>query len=107
MIVLTRVVGPRTLTAYRDMLEAVHGDPTCAEFDALPHDADEVTRHDAAQRLLPHILHLQQAHPAARDLRDAPRGASFAARIIGAAIEDLYNPAQLDVLKRLRPQDRP
>lgn len=102
LVVLTRVVGPRTLSAYRDMLEAMHEDPTCAEFDALAHDADEATRVDLAERLLPHIVHLQQSHPATHDLHDAPRGAAFAARMIGAAIEDLYNPAQVDVLRRLR-----
>lgn len=102
LIVLTRVVGPRTKAAYRDMLEAIHEDPTCAEFDGLPHDADEATRGDLTERLLPHVLHVQQSHPATRDLRDAPHGAPFAARMIGAAMEDLYNPAQLDVLARLR-----
>lgn len=89
MIVLTRVVGPRTLTVYRDMLEAMHGDPTCAEFDALPPDADEATRDDLAQRLLPQTLHLQQAHPAARDQHDAPRGAGLAAIARNAARQGL------------------
>lgn len=102
LVVLTRVVGPRTLSAYRYMLEAIREDPTCAEFDTLAHDADEATRRSLAERLQPHVLHVQKDHPATRDFHDAPRGAAFAVRMLGAAIEDLYNPAQVDVLQRLR-----
>ena len=54
-----------------------------------------------------HVLHVRETHPATLDLRDAPRGATFAARMIGAAIEDLDNPAQLDVLERRRPRGDP
>ncbi len=33
---------------------------------------------------------------------DAPRGARFAAEIAAAAVEELYNPAQVDVFRRIR-----
>ena len=32
---------------------------------------------------------------------DAPRGARFVTESVGAAMRELYNPAQLDVLRRI------
>ncbi|MGJ9424134.1 MerR family transcriptional regulator [Aeromicrobium sp. CF3.5] len=101
MVVLTCVVGPRSIAAYREMLARIHDDATCAEFDALAPDADESVRQDLAGRMHDHVLHLRETHPATRDFGDAPRGAAFAAQVVAATIEDLYNPAQIDVLNRL------
>jgi DNA-binding transcriptional MerR regulator len=101
VVVLSRVLGPRGRQVYADMMRETPDDPAGTELDHLPADADETTRHDLAERLAPHILAVRQAHPGLNDLRsDAPRGKRFADRAIDAAMLDLYNPAQLDVLRR-------
>ncbi|MEV6782933.1 hypothetical protein [Streptomyces sp. NPDC051098] len=65
------------------------------ELDQLPADADEPARQRLAERLVPYVRGLRVKHP------DAPRGRQHAARTIGKAITDLYNPAQVDVMQRL------
>jgi DNA-binding transcriptional MerR regulator len=100
--VMTRVMGPASRRAYADMLRNHSDDPTSKEFDALPADTDEQTRQDLAERMAPYVQALYDEHP---DLRapntDAPHGEAFAMKTIGKALRDLYNPAQLDVLRRI------
>jgi len=101
IVVLSRVLGPRGRQAYADMLRDTPDDPAATELDNLPADADEATRKDLAERLAPHIRAVREAHPGLTEARsDAPRGARFAEKAIDAAMADLYNPAQLDVLRR-------
>jgi DNA-binding transcriptional MerR regulator len=100
--VMTRVVGSAARQAYADMLRNQSDDPVNKEFDMLPADADEQSRQEIAERMAPHVRELFDEHP---DLRapnvDAPRGEEFAEKTIGKALRDLYNPAQLDVMRRL------
>jgi DNA-binding transcriptional MerR regulator len=100
--VMTRVLGPTPRQAYADMLQNQPDDPVNKEFDTLPADADERTRQDVAERWAPYVRELFDEYP---DLRtptaDAPRGEAFAKETVGKALRDLYNPAQLDVLRRL------
>ncbi len=100
--VMTRVLGPAARQAYADMLQNQSDDPVSKEFDTLPADADEQTRQDIAERWVPYIRDLFDEHP---DLRapnaDAPHGEAFAMKTIGKALRDLYNPAQLDVMRRV------
>jgi DNA-binding transcriptional MerR regulator len=100
--VMTRVLGSDTRQAYAEMLQNHSGDPVSKEFDTLAADADEQTRQDIAERWAPYVRELLDEHP---DLRvpgtDAPGGEAFAKKTIGKALRDLYNPAQLDVLRRL------
>jgi DNA-binding transcriptional MerR regulator len=101
VVVLSRVLGPRGLQAYADMMRSTPDDPAAVDLDNLPADADEATRKDLAERLVPHIRAVRAAHPDLDDSRDdAPRGKRFADRAIDAAMADLYNEAQLDVLRR-------
>ncbi|MEH3136866.1 MerR family transcriptional regulator [Mycolicibacterium neoaurum] len=101
VVVLSRVLGPRGRQAYADLIGDTREDPAATELDSLPADADETTRADLAQRLAPYIWQVRQDHPALREARsDAPRGAHFAQKTIADAMSDLYNPAQLDVLRR-------
>ncbi|MGW0161941.1 helix-turn-helix domain-containing protein [Mycobacterium sp. NPDC003323] len=103
VVVLTRVLGPRGRQIYADLIRDTREDPAAAELDALPADADEATRADLAERLAPYILSVREDHPGLVEVRaDAPRGESFAEKAIGDAMADLYNPAQLDVLRRAR-----
>lgn len=89
------------MDAYADLL---HGEPqpVARELDGLPADADESARRSLAERLVPYVRALRVEHPGLSDLAsDAPRGRQHTARTIGKAITDLYNPAQVDVMRRL------
>jgi DNA-binding transcriptional MerR regulator len=100
--VMTRVLGSAPRRAYADMLRNQSDDPVSKEFDALSADADEQTRQDLAERMTHYVRELFDEHP---DLRapftDAPRGEEFTKKTIGKALRDLYNPAQLDVMRRI------
>ncbi|MGV9799614.1 helix-turn-helix domain-containing protein [Mycobacterium sp. NPDC003449] len=103
LVVLSRVLGPRGLRAYADLLDDDADEPEVSAFDDLPADADERTRRRAAELLATHILATWAAHPGLREaMTDAPRGERFAQKAIAVALTDLYNPAQLDVLRRAR-----
>ncbi|ATL85230.1 MerR family transcriptional regulator [Streptomyces malaysiensis] len=104
IVVMTRILGPQGLRAYSGLLRSRPTYPLASKFAALPADADEQTRQDLAERTAPYVRALHAEHPGLRNAHaDAPGGAHFAAQTIGKAIEDLYNPAQLDVLRRLQP----
>ncbi|MBW0095297.1 MerR family transcriptional regulator [Pseudonocardia sp. KRD-184] len=102
VVVMTRVLGPVGLRAYADLLQEPAPDgPAGPEFDDLPPDADEPTRRDLAERLAHHLRALYVDHPdLAHPHTDAPGGAAFAAQTVGRAIRELYNPAQIDVMRR-------
>lgn len=100
--VMSRVLGPKGIAAYADLLKNPIIDPVGEEFDNLPADADEQTRVDLAERMVPFVQSLYRQHPGLITLpADAPRGETFATKTAGKAFHDLYNRAQLDVLRRL------
>jgi DNA-binding transcriptional MerR regulator len=102
VLVMNRVLGPQGRDAYAEVLRSVPAHPTDREFDTLPADADEDARQGLAERMAPHVRRIQVEHPRVLDLpADAPRGADAVNRIAAAAMRELYNPAQLDVLRRL------
>lgn len=101
IVVLTRVLGPKGMQVYADLLQNAPDEPVATAFDDLPVDADEPTRHDLAHRLAPYIRALYEAHPGLRESQtDAPGGARFVDATIADAMAELYNAAQLDVLRR-------
>ena len=101
IVVLSRVLGPRGRQVYADLIRDSREDPAARELDTLAADADEATRQGLAERLAPYIRSVRQDHPGLTEARfDAPRGARFAEKTIDDAMADLYNPAQLDVLRR-------
>lgn len=86
------------------MLRTVGQDPVLVEFTHLPADADETTRADLAARLPAAAARLPAAHLAVRDLTaGATIGRAAAERTIALAVEQLYNPAQVDVMERAQP----
>lgn len=102
VVVLSRVLGPRGMQTYSDLMRDPADDPASAEFDDLPADADEDTRQGVAERLAPFVRTLRDQYPGLTDTHsDAPGGARFAAETMVKAMKDLYNPAQLDVLVRI------
>ena len=102
-VVMTRVLSASGIEAYRDMVASHADGPAVVEFDHLPADADEPTRRDLAERLVPEVREVNAAHPGVVDAKSlAPTRANSAASVIDAALEDIYNPAQVDVLRRVR-----
>lgn len=100
--VMSTVLGPKGTEAYADLMKNPVIDPAGAAFEELPADADEETRAEVAERLVAFVHLLQRQHPGLRALpADAPRGEEFAKRTVGKAVEDIYNDAQVDVLRRL------
>ncbi|BBX09717.1 hypothetical protein [Mycolicibacterium gadium] len=83
------------------MMRQTPDDPAAADLDNLAADASEETRQALAERLVPYIRAVREANPGLDDSRaDAPRGKRFADKVIDDAMAELYNPAQLDVLRR-------
>ncbi|WP_181781405.1 helix-turn-helix domain-containing protein [Pseudonocardia pini] len=102
VVVMTRVLGPQGLQTYADLLQNTPVDPVDGDFDALAADADEATRQGVAERMVPFLRTLLDSNPGLRDLHaDAPGGARFARDTAGKAMQDVYNPAQLDVIRRV------
>ncbi|MFJ9084034.1 MerR family transcriptional regulator [Streptomyces sp. NPDC102384] len=100
--VLSTVLGPKGTAAYVDLMKNPVVDPAGAAFEHLPPDADEQTRADLAERMVPFVQSLQRQNPALKTLSaDAPRGEEFAKTTVGKAVQDIYNEAQVDVLRRL------
>ena len=83
------------------MLQNLPADPVNAEFDDLPAEADAPTRQAVAERLAPYARRLRAEHPGLSTMdSDAPHGARFVEQTVANAMQDLYNPAQLDVVRR-------
>lgn len=98
IVVLTRVLGPQGLRTYSELLQSYQATPEAAEFHRLPADSCEQARDELARRLHPHVQDLLVDHPGILDLN---AGAPFAERTFGLAVLDLYNPAQIDVMRRV------
>ncbi|MDT8913251.1 MerR family transcriptional regulator [Amycolatopsis sp. PS_44_ISF1] len=102
VVVLTRVLGPQGIQAYTELLQSYQATPEASAFDRLPADADEEARDELARRLHPHVQDLLSDHPGMMEVHaDAPGGAGFAMRTFGEAVRELYNPAQIDVMRRV------
>ncbi|GAB2657470.1 helix-turn-helix domain-containing protein [Nocardia goodfellowii] len=92
---LSRVLDPPALAAYGELLRT----PAGADFDELPADADESTRADLARRMIPEIAALAEKHPGLFGALTV-RGPRTKQDVVDVMLE-LYNPAQLDVLRRV------
>ncbi|MFC0623105.1 helix-turn-helix domain-containing protein [Kribbella deserti] len=102
MVVYSRVAGPAGLEAYRQMLAEYEHAAVDAEFDQLPADADEETRRDLTERLLPHIVDVLGKHPDVLSTQqEAPGGTRHLAHTLATAMAEIYNPAQLDIIIRI------
>ncbi|MEV8375534.1 MerR family transcriptional regulator [Kribbella sp. NPDC056861] len=103
LVVQSRLLSPAGIETWRRFVTEYRPDESVGEFDRLDAEADEVTRRELAERLRAHFDEVRLKYPELRDAREsAPGGAREVARTIGLAMEDLYNPAQLDVLEMVR-----
>ncbi len=101
IVVLTRVLGAETMRAWADMLRKPVTDPVAGRFDALAADADEQTRAAVARDLAPYVRTLHAEHPGAGITNAGTRySARHVEQAVSKALAELYNPAQLDVLRR-------
>jgi DNA-binding transcriptional MerR regulator len=100
LVVMSRVLDPAVVAAHVDALQALSPSPAATAFDELLADADDKTRHGLAISL----LSPSGTCPVLPGLWCATTtGPSTAAtRVVDAAVRDLYNPAQRDVLRRIR-----
>ncbi|GAA2673457.1 MULTISPECIES: MerR family transcriptional regulator [Actinosynnema] len=100
-VVMGRLLSPEAIGRYRKVLEEYYGEPDATGFDELPEDADEATRARVAVLLARQLKRIKENHPGVTELRDSrPDARELAGSAVAAALRDLYNPAQLDVLIR-------
>jgi DNA-binding transcriptional MerR regulator len=98
--VMGRLLGEDERAVYAELLDDGARTATDDEFDALPPDADEAARDDLAQRMLEDLHRLRERFPGLDRL-----GASNPQRYrrtVEQVSAEVFNPAQLDVLRRLR-----
>ncbi|MBM7244241.1 MerR family transcriptional regulator [Rhodococcus fascians] len=93
------VLSPTALDAYCALLRSTPRLPTDPEFDDLPADAGSATTRDLAERMAPHVRQLALRFPALFADTDGDR--QRVTRALAVAVEDLYNPAQRDVLRQV------
>lgn len=100
LMVYSSVLSEDAMERFREMVS--EPEETDAEFEALPPDADGAVIESLAARLLPVVRRGREENPwSAEPASDAPRGAARAEHTMAEALVQLYNPAQLRVLKRL------
>jgi DNA-binding transcriptional MerR regulator len=97
----TTILTPSALDAYGELIRNTPRTSTDTEFQSLPRDADEATRIDLADRMAPHIQDLTMRYPGLFDANTSALGKERATRAFAVAVEELYNPAQHDVLRRI------
>jgi len=100
LMVYSTVLSDKSLGEFREVLS--NPGPTEEEFEALPPEADDAAIDDLVARMLPVLRSAREGNPWSKaPTADAPRGAKHAEHTMAEAIVQLYNPAQLRVLKRL------
>ncbi|MFC3454857.1 MerR family transcriptional regulator [Amycolatopsis speibonae] len=97
LMVFSRVLDAKTMDVMRE-LHAAPRPPAQGEFDTLSADADEATRQRLAEELAPVARDQIEAQPS---LTDARTKVALTEPMVLRGLVELYNPAQLDVLRRL------
>ncbi|MGW2092185.1 MerR family transcriptional regulator [Promicromonospora sukumoe] len=99
--IYSQLYTQEAMTDLRKMVEAEDPGAAGAEFDALPADADEETRQRVAEQLAPDIARHLTDHPWLTSPGDRlARSEEVTRQMFSDAITELYNPAQLDVIRR-------
>ena len=97
--VMGRLLGEAERETYARLLRVDERSPSDDDFDALPADADDGTRQDLAARMATDLHALRERHPGLDDLGAADRRRYR--ETVQQVSEEIYNPAQLDVLRRM------
>ena len=101
-VVMSRALGPSGMQSVTERIRRTRREPAFVEFDELGEDADEPTRRALVRALLPLFRTIRDEQPELRDVyADAPRGERFAMETVQAALLDVYNSAQIDVMVRV------
>jgi DNA-binding transcriptional MerR regulator len=100
-VVLSRVLAPQGVQAWKELLGSYRSAPAVAAFDALETDASASEREEVAADLVEHIEDLAGELPDAfapllDDLAWHPR----TLQSVDVAVSQLYNDAQRDVLRQ-------
>jgi DNA-binding transcriptional MerR regulator len=101
---LTSVMGrlledPDERAVYAELLTEEARTDSDRDFDALPPEADEETRAELAERMAANLRVLRERYPGLLQLgASAPRRYRETVQQVS---QELYNPAQLDVLARM------
>lgn len=99
LLIYSRILNDEAMAELRDVMQV--RDPVDDEFDALAPDADEDTIQRLAERMAPGIRRMQEQYPAMRDIEAYTTGGGQAARsTVVQAVLELYNPAQIEALRR-------
>lgn len=99
-VVLSRVLGPEAVQAWKELLGPYRSAPAVAAFDALEVDAPAGERERVAADLLEHMQAVAVGLPdALAPLLDDLARRSASRRSVDAAVDQLYNSAQRDVLR--------
>ena len=100
LMVFSTVLSEDSVGKFRELI--TEPEETDQEFETLPPDADDAVIENLAERILPVVLKGRAENPWSQaPTADAPGGAQHAADTMAEAVVQLYNPAQLRVLKRL------
>ena len=100
LTVYSAVFSEETMRQFREMI--ADPDPTEAEFEALPADADDATIEQLAQRMQPMVHRQRVRYPRTVDpAADSPLRPDDARDAMAHAVTEYYNSAQLRVLQRL------
>ncbi|WP_380165096.1 MerR family transcriptional regulator [Jannaschia sp. R86511] len=101
LTIYARVLDDTWQEQMRQVLADQPRTPVDAEFDELPADADEATRQRIAEGLAPAVRRQVEEHANLSDFAaHAARSPAEAESTVLAALRELYNPAQLDVMHR-------
>ncbi|GAA4797744.1 MerR family transcriptional regulator [Actinomycetospora chlora] len=102
--VMGRLLTDDEREIYAELLSDEARSPSDDDFDALPGDADDATRDDLAGRMADDLARLRERYPGVDRLGAAdPRRYR---RTVEQVSAEVFNPAQLDVLRRLREKTR-
>ncbi|SMX90077.1 MerR family transcriptional regulator [Brevibacterium antiquum] len=102
LLVYSQVLDPETLDSLRAMLAEVNQSEASQEFQRLPAEADDAVREELARRYAPQVREVQAKYGWLDSLGEISHWKREKVQsTIGAALMQLYNPAQLDVLVRV------
>ncbi|UJW28404.1 MerR family transcriptional regulator [Saccharothrix sp. AJ9571] len=101
LLLCSRIFGPPIMAALQE-LHSVPPTSVDVDFDALTEEAGEAERQRLAERMVPEAHRHQRDFPSLTDLAaQSPHGAASAMSVVVQGLVELYNPAQVDVLKRV------